>query len=47
VELRLRPLTPLDPPLLVALPLLVAERRSRTVLREPDEVIRKVSAVSA
>lgn len=40
VELRLRPLHPLDPPLLVALPLLVAERRARATLREPDEVIR-------
>jgi AraC family transcriptional regulator len=43
VELRLRPLGLLDPPLLVALPLLVAERRARTTLREPDEVIRRVS----
>jgi AraC-like DNA-binding protein len=44
VELRLRPLGALDPPLLVALPLLVAERRARSTLREPDEVIRRVSA---
>jgi AraC family transcriptional regulator len=43
-ELRLRPLGPLDPPLLVALPLLVAERRTRTILRDPDAVIRGVSA---
>jgi AraC family transcriptional regulator len=44
VDLRLRPLTELDPPLLVALPLLVAERLARTTLREPGEVIRRVSA---
>ncbi|HBL29294.1 MAG TPA: AraC family transcriptional regulator [Acidobacteria bacterium] len=44
VSLRLRPLTELDPPLLVALPLLVAERLARTTLREPGEVIRRVSA---
>ncbi len=44
VDLRLRPLTDLDPPLLVALPLLVAERKARTTLREPGEVIRRVSA---
>jgi AraC-like DNA-binding protein len=44
VDLRLRPLRDLDPPLLVALPLLVAERSARTTLREPDEVIRRVSA---
>lgn len=44
VDLRLRPLTELDPPLLVALPLLVAERLARTTLREPGEVIRQVSA---
>jgi AraC-like DNA-binding protein len=44
VNLSLRPLTVLDPPLLVALPLLVAERRARTTLREPGEVIRSVSA---
>ncbi|HEX3530287.1 MAG TPA: AraC family transcriptional regulator [Thermoanaerobaculia bacterium] len=44
VELRLRSLGPLDPPLLVALPLLVAERHARTTLREPEEVIRRVSA---
>lgn len=44
VELRLRPLRILDPPLLVALPLLVAERRARTILREPAEVIQRVSA---
>jgi len=44
VELRLRCLGPLDPPLLVALPLLVAERHARTTLREPEEVIRRVSA---
>ena len=43
VELRLRPLRALDPPLLVALPLLVAERRARTILREPAEVIQRVS----
>jgi AraC family transcriptional regulator len=43
VELRLRPLRDLDPPLLVALPLLVAERRAQTTLREPDEVIRRAS----
>lgn len=43
VELRLRPLGALDPPLLVALPLLVAERRARATLREPAEVIRRVS----
>jgi|SRR6185369_5982501 len=44
VELRLRPLGPLDPPLLVALPLLVAERYARATLREPEEVIQRVSA---
>ena len=44
VDLRLRPLTELDPPLLVALPLLVAERKARATLREPGEVIRRVSA---
>jgi len=44
VELRLRPLGELDPPLLVALPLLVAERSARAPLREPDDVIRQVSA---
>jgi AraC family transcriptional regulator len=44
VDLCLRPLTELDPPLLVALPLLVAERLARTTLREPGEVIRRVSA---
>lgn len=44
MNLRLRPLTELDPPLLVALPLLVAERLARTTLREPGEVIRQVSA---
>jgi len=44
VDLRLRPLTALDPPLLVALPLLVAERKARATLREPGEVIRRVSA---
>lgn len=46
VEMRLRPWGALDPPLLVALPLLVAERRARTVLREPDEVIRRVSTLA-
>jgi AraC family transcriptional regulator len=40
VDLHLRPLTALDPPLLVALPLLMAERRARATLREPGEVIR-------
>jgi len=44
MDLRLRRLTVLDPPLLVALPLLVAERRARSTLREPGEVIRRVSA---
>ncbi len=44
IHLRLRPLTPLDPPLLVALPLLLAERRASTTLREPVEIIRRVSA---
>lgn len=44
VSLRLRPLTELDPPLLVALPLLVAERKARMTLREPGEVIQRVSA---
>jgi AraC-like DNA-binding protein len=44
MDLRLRPLTALDPPLLVALPLLVAERKARATLREPGEVIRRVSA---
>jgi AraC-like DNA-binding protein len=43
IHLRLRPLTALDPPLLVALPLLLAERRARATLREPAEVIRSVS----
>jgi len=33
VHLHLRPLTALDPPLLVALPLLMAERRARAALR--------------
>lgn len=33
VDLCLRPLTALDPPLLVALPLLMAERRARNTLR--------------
>jgi AraC-like DNA-binding protein len=44
VDLRLRPLTALDPPLLVALPLLVAERKARATLREPGEIIRRVAA---
>jgi AraC family transcriptional regulator len=44
VELRLRPSTPLDPPLLVALPLLVAERRARKTLRESRDIIRLASA---
>jgi AraC family transcriptional regulator len=33
VDLRLRPLTALDPPLLIALPLLIVERRARAPLR--------------
>ncbi len=44
VEIRLRQMTALDPPLLVALPLLVAERRARTTLRESRDVIRLASA---
>ncbi|HEV7508788.1 MAG TPA: hypothetical protein VGS07_28165 [Thermoanaerobaculia bacterium] len=39
----MRPLTALDPPLLVALPLLMAERRARTPLRELGEVLRVVA----
>lgn len=44
VKMRMRPMTALDPPLLVALPLLVAERRARTTLRESGDVIRLASA---
>lgn len=43
VDLYLRPLTPLDPPLLVALPLLMAERRARASLRELGEIVRAAS----
>jgi AraC family transcriptional regulator len=44
VDLCLRPRTELDPPLLVALPLLLAERRAKTTLREPGDIIPRVSA---
>jgi AraC family transcriptional regulator len=44
VELRLRPLTLLDPPLLVALPLLLAEREARTLEQQEGEVLRRVSS---
>jgi len=43
VDLRLRPLTALDPPLLVALPLLMAERRARASLRDLSEIVRATS----
>ena len=45
-ELRLRPRTLLDPPLLVALPLLLAERRARRLLQEPDDIRRRASAAA-
>jgi AraC family transcriptional regulator len=44
MDLRLRLLTALDPPLLVALPLLMAERRARNPLPEISAVARRVSA---
>jgi AraC family transcriptional regulator len=44
LDLRLRPLTALDPPLLVALPLLMAERRARTPRREMGEAVQRISA---
>jgi AraC-like DNA-binding protein len=44
VDLRLRQLTALDPPLLVALPLLMAERRARPHRPEISEVNRQALA---
>ena len=44
LSLRLRPLSLLDPPLLVALPLLLAERSARAVVHDPDAVSHLVSS---